>query len=586
MDSVLTSLAIFLAVLVTAAQGLTNVNYCPLLGPAYPAPTNLSTSAAFATAKANITNVLTNYAQPGRNSSATGSVFFDANKTSFTVEVFSVNEPEPLFQYYYTAPSLANATSGVKTVDENSVFRIGSLSKLWTVLLYLIEARDEGSFNDPVTKYITELRVAAADITGNATERQDPIDFVRWEEVTIGELASQLAGVARDYAFFDTSLPGSGSTIPGLPPLAPSEIPPCSGVTPCDRAQFFQGLLKRHPVVPTSSTPIYSNAAFQILGYVLEDIANQTYASILLEDIIRPLNLSRSSYTTPDDKYGVIPINDTASGWNLDLGDEGPAGSIYSSTKDMSTLGRAILSNTLLPPALTRRWMKPATYSTSLGAGVGAPWEIFSFQESGRTVDLYTKSGDVGVYAAITALIPDYNVGFTILAAGGDSTSIPLIFSDIIAANIIPALEQAGKEEANRSFSGTYAVTSGLNSSITITVDDGPGLNVDRWISNSTDMFASLAVPYGVTSAKDLSIRLYPTGLQDPSSSRISFRAVIQPLSSGGIGPFTQACFTWAEVDGLVYGSVGVDEFLFELNATGNAVSVSPRALRVTLPKV
>lgn len=227
------------------------------------------------------------------------------------------------------------------------------------------------------------------------------------------------------------------------------------------------------------------------------------------------------------------------------------------------------------------------TYTTSLGAGVGAPWEIFSFQESGRTVDLYTKSGDVGVYATITALIPDYNVGFTICAAGGNSIPAPLTFSDVIAANIMPALEQAGKEEANRSFSGTYAVTSGLNSSITISVDDGPGLKVDQWISNSTDMFATLAVPYGAPSADALSIRLYPTGLQDSSSSQISFRAIIQPRPSGGTGPFTKACYTWAEVDGLVYGSVSVDEFVFEVDdTTGDAVSVSPRALRVTLPKV
>lgn len=198
MDSILTWLALFLAVLVTTAQGLPNVNYCPLLGPAYPAPTNLSTSAAFAAAKANITNILANYTQAGGSSPATGSVFFDPNQTSFTVEVFSVHEPGSLFQYYYTAPSLANATSGVRKVDENSIFRIGSTSKLWTVLLYLIEAGSEGSFNDPVTKYIPELRAAGAEIVRNATERKDPIDFVRWDDVTIGELASHLAGVARD----------------------------------------------------------------------------------------------------------------------------------------------------------------------------------------------------------------------------------------------------------------------------------------------------------------------------------------------------------------------------------------------------
>jgi hypothetical protein len=32
----------------------------------------------------------------------------------------------------------------------------------------------------------------------NATQQQDAIDFLNWEQVTIGELASQMSGVLRD----------------------------------------------------------------------------------------------------------------------------------------------------------------------------------------------------------------------------------------------------------------------------------------------------------------------------------------------------------------------------------------------------
>lgn len=35
-----------------------------------------------------------------------------------------------------------------------------------------------------------------------------------------------------------------------------------------------------------------------------------------------------------------------------------------------------------------------------------------------RVVDIYSKGGDVGVYSTILALIPDHDIGFTILAAG------------------------------------------------------------------------------------------------------------------------------------------------------------------------
>ncbi|KAL2012232.1 hypothetical protein VTN00DRAFT_4950 [Thermoascus crustaceus] len=403
---------------------------------------------------------------------------FDANSTSFALEIFSPSDPNPLFHYYYTAPPIANSTSGVKTVDENTVFRIGSVSKLWTVYLFLIETGD-ARFDDPVAKYVPELRSAAAELSKNTTERGDVIDFVQWEEVTIRELASHLSGIARDY--------------------------------------FFKGLLKSHPVVPTSSTPIYSNAAFQVLAYALEGITNQTYRSLLSKTIIEPLNLSRSSYSKPPDEYGIIPGDATTSWWNVSFGDETPAGGLYSSAKDTSTLGRAILNSTLLSPKVTRRLMKPVTHTSSLSLSVGAPWEIFSFEEAeiGRVVDLYTKQGDVESYSSVIALSPDHNVGFTILGAGGTVTAL----SDVVAAAIIPSLNQAGKEQADKTFSGTYSLTSSssssgghINSSITITTDDGPGLKVDRWISNSTDMFTPMSLALGsqVLDSTDVSIRLYP----------------------------------------------------------------------------
>lgn len=188
--------AIIIINIITTVQGLAvNMNYCPLLGPVFPAPTNLATSAAFAAAKANLTSTLDTYVQTGKSSPL--SHIFDANETSFTLEVFSVSDnPDPLIRYYYTAPSLVNASTGVQKVDENTVFRIGSISKLWTVLLYLIHAGDKG-FHDPVTKYIPELKAAAAAAAAAAVE-EDAIDTLRWEDVTIKELASHMAGVSRD----------------------------------------------------------------------------------------------------------------------------------------------------------------------------------------------------------------------------------------------------------------------------------------------------------------------------------------------------------------------------------------------------
>jgi hypothetical protein len=119
----------------------------------------------------------------------------NSDLVSFTVQVYSAHESRPLFEHYHTATSARNNTIGVNVVDEDTVFRIASCSKLWTVLLLLIETGD-ASFHEPVVKYIPELRKAIAE-RSNETEFRNEVDQVLWEEVTIGELASQMSGVGR-----------------------------------------------------------------------------------------------------------------------------------------------------------------------------------------------------------------------------------------------------------------------------------------------------------------------------------------------------------------------------------------------------
>lgn len=189
------------------------------------------------------------------------------------------------------------------------------------------------------------------------------------------------------------------------------------------------------------------------------------------------------------------------------------------------------------------------------------------------------------MYSSLLALLPDYGVGFTVLAAGNDTHSTIASVADIVSTVLLPALDESAKKEARNRFAGTYGIKQGLNSSITITTDDGPGLAVTNWISNSTNMFESLASMQGGLDPSKLSIRLYPTGLE--TSNQISFRATIQQIASSGEkgGPFSTFCTTWMSTGAQVYGNVAIDEFVFGLNKEGKATSVSPRALRVSLPK-
>jgi hypothetical protein len=89
-------------------------------------------------------------------------------------------------------------------------------------------------------------------------------------------------------------------------------------------SEFFDGILETQPIAATSSTPLYSNAGYQILGYALEAIAQKPFHEILMERIIEPLGLSRSSHSIPDPNLAVIPSDLTSSQFNLDIGDAIP----------------------------------------------------------------------------------------------------------------------------------------------------------------------------------------------------------------------------------------------------------------------
>ncbi|KUJ22846.1 beta-lactamase/transpeptidase-like protein [Mollisia scopiformis] len=556
---------------------------CPLLGPDFPAPKNLSSSQTFQAALTNLTQLLLQSISSGNTTYGP----LDAVKTSFSIEMFSIHEERSLFSSQFSAPALATVPYGVKNVTADTMFRIGSSTKLISAYTFLIQAGDR-KWNDPVTKYVPELLEAAEAL--NAT--QDSIDYVAWEDVTLWELASHMAGVGRDYAGFgelDGLLdPAPDPTALGLPPLNATEVATCAGGSMCSRAQFFAGFTERHPVFAPSTSPVYSNAALQIFAYALENITGIDMPTMVSNSLITPLNLTHSSWTVPtSNASGVLPEGNS---WSLDLGDETAAGGMYSSTSDMTKIARSILTSSLISPAQTRRWMKPRSLLSAGNAAVGAPWEIYRLELSpnDRVVDIYTKSGDLPGYSSVFVLAPDFDLGFTVLTAGPSATTNSRILGGLISDAVFQAVEDAAREEAEANYVGTYeAANKSLKSTITITIDPmKPGLGVTSWISNGTDMLSPTVEAAGIAAP---SARLYPSGLKKDlgnGETEVGFRAVFENLNAGVIGGiFGSACETWFSVDSTYWGTVATDEFLVTVGEDGKAKSVSPRALRVELVK-
>ena len=111
------------------------------------------------------------------------------------MDVYSLHEPSALLTHHFSAPTIKNLSQGVSEIDSNTIYRLGSTSKLLTVYAYLAAVGDT-SWNDPITKYIPELDQYAREHAEGLTS--DTIDLYDWTEVTIGSLASQLSGIPRD----------------------------------------------------------------------------------------------------------------------------------------------------------------------------------------------------------------------------------------------------------------------------------------------------------------------------------------------------------------------------------------------------
>jgi len=128
----------------------------PLIGPDFPPPQTLSSSKTFQSTLSNLTQLLQQAISIGNTSYGP----FDSANTSYSIELFSTYESTPLFTTHFTSPTAETYQYGVKSIDSNTVFRIGSLTKLITVYTFLIEAGD-ARFNDPVANYVPELLQAA-----------------------------------------------------------------------------------------------------------------------------------------------------------------------------------------------------------------------------------------------------------------------------------------------------------------------------------------------------------------------------------------------------------------------------------------
>lgn len=176
---------------------ITTYQKCPYAGQLFPPPTDAGNAPAILAAESALRAQLDDLTQSGDGVVA-------LNSTFFSIAIFSAADTDdgPIFNYHFAPPGMENATGG-RELDNESVYRVGSVTKMLTVYA-LLAARGDRDFGRPITEFLPDLEQGA--------DEEDGLARIQWDDITVEALASQISGIPRDceYCYLLTKRPRSG----------------------------------------------------------------------------------------------------------------------------------------------------------------------------------------------------------------------------------------------------------------------------------------------------------------------------------------------------------------------------------------
>lgn len=202
-----------------------------------------------------------------------------------------------------------------KSVDENSVYEIGSISKVFTCILLADEVlKGNMSLEDPVSKYLPkEVTIPQRD----------------GKVITLKDLATHTSGLPR--------MPDNFSPADYSNPFADYSV-----------KQLYDFLSSYTLPRAIGSQYEYSNLGMGLLGHVLEQHTGKSYEDLVLERIAKPLGMESTAIVFTDAMKvrlakGHNEQLEEVSNW--DLITLAGAGGIRSTTSDMVKFIKANMSN-------------------------------------------------------------------------------------------------------------------------------------------------------------------------------------------------------------------------------------------------
>jgi serine beta-lactamase-like protein LACTB len=265
--------------------------------------------------------------------------------------------------------------------DANTVYRVGSVSKLFTdvAVMQLVE---EGKLNldTPVTTYLPDFKPALK-------PEQKPI--------TLRMLMSHRSGLIRE--------PPVGNYFDPTEPSLEKMVESLNGI----------------PVVyPPSDKEKYSNAAIGVVGYVLQKTQGERFETYVKRRVLDPLGMKDSSFLPTD---AVKKNLASAVMWTLhgrefpaptfELG-MAPAGCMYSTVLDLAKFQSALFAGGkgILKPETIRAMWTPQQEKAGEKTDFGLGFNISEFEGHKRV----GHGGAIYGFATNLALLPDDKLGVVV----------------------------------------------------------------------------------------------------------------------------------------------------------------------------
>ncbi len=327
-----------------------------------------------------------------------GQTIFEQSAVTGMVLVVVRNHEVLIKGYGETAPASDRAP------DASSEIRLCSVSKVFTAdLLARLTAEGKVSLTDPLQRYAPSHKRVPE---GPATS-----------PITLLDLATHASGLPREVSSYPRKTPHF--TFP-------------------DYAFRWTWLPKQVLKTPPGTAALYSNIGFDLLGDALADASGESYAQLLHERLLQPLDMWDTTLFPSADQCARLLQGSKDQGPCTSTEASGASGGVYSTPTDMAKFLQYLLQvqgSPTQPGAALDIYLKPLQLKSVEGlshagepTGIGLAW--IQLGEPATLSALLEKTGGGAGFTTYIALSPTRQTGIFVAATWGQGDAKVDLFQE------------------------------------------------------------------------------------------------------------------------------------------------------------